>query len=96
VHRAIAALAPGDAVQLRQSGQRWELCDRDGHVVARLSKAFTPPAGMRWRSGQVSAVIVRRRMDSEPEYQAALRCEQWEVVLPELIFEPDTPVNLGG
>jgi ATP-dependent DNA helicase RecQ len=44
---------------------------------------------MRFLSGQVKAVIVRRREDSEPEYHAALRCDRWEVVLPELVFEPE-------
>ena len=91
VHRAISGLSAGDAITLRRSAQYWELCNQHGHVVGRMSKAYTPPAGMRSLSGQVSAVIVRRRMDSEPEYQAALRCEQWEVVLPELVFEPDQP-----
>jgi ATP-dependent DNA helicase RecQ len=95
VHRAIAGLSAGDAVTLRRSAQHWELCDQHGHVVGRLSKAFAPPVDMRCLSGQVSAVIVRRRMDSEPQYQATLRCEQWEVVLPELIFEPDTPRTVG-
>jgi ATP-dependent DNA helicase RecQ len=89
VHRAIAALAAGDALGLRQMGERWELCNSVGHVVGRLAKAFAQPAGMRFLSGQVKAVIVRRREDSEPEYHAALRCDRWEVVLPELVFEPE-------
>ena len=45
---------------------------------------------MRFLSSQVKAVIVRRREDSEAEYHAALRCAKWEVVLPELVFEPET------
>jgi ATP-dependent DNA helicase RecQ len=90
-HRAISGLSAGDAITLRRSAQYWELCNQHGHVVGRLSKAFAPPAGMRSLSGQVSAVIVRRHSDSEPEYQAMLRCEHWEVVLPELVFEPDAP-----
>jgi ATP-dependent DNA helicase RecQ len=91
MHRAIAGMSAGDAITLRRSAQHWELCDQHGHVVGRLAKAYSPPAGMRSLPGQVSAVIVRRRTDSEPEYQATLRCEQWEVVLPELVFEPDAP-----
>ena len=88
VHRAIATLSAGDAIILRKTGEHWELCIVDGRVVGRLAKAFTPPPGMRFVSGQVKAVIVRRREDAEPEYQARLRCEKWEVVLPELVFEP--------
>jgi len=89
VHRDIAALSAGDMLALRQVAQRWELCDRHGHAVGRLARAFAPPAGMRFLSGQVKAVIVRRREDSEPAFQAALRSEKWEVVLPELVFEPE-------
>jgi hypothetical protein len=59
------------------------------YAVGRLARAFAPPAGMRFLSGQVKAVIVRRREDSEPAFQAALRSEKWEVVLPELVFEPE-------
>ena len=88
VHRSIAALSAGDAIGLRQVAEQWELCDRHGQVVGRLAKAWTLPAGMRFLSGQVKAVIVRRREDSEPEYQSMLRCDKWEVVLPELVFEP--------
>jgi hypothetical protein len=47
---------------------------------------------MHFLSGQVKAVIVRRREDAEPEYQAALRCERWETVLPELVFGPETGI----
>jgi ATP-dependent DNA helicase RecQ len=89
VHRAIGALSPGDEVSLRRTAERWELCDRHGHVVGRLAKAYAAPVGMRFLSGQVKAVIVRRREDSEPEYQARLGCDRWEVVLPELVFEPE-------
>ena len=88
-HRAIAALSAGDAITLRRMAERWHVCGLDGHVVGRLAKSFAPPAGMRFVSGQVKSVIVRRREDSEPAYQASLRSDQWEVVLPELVFEPD-------
>ena len=91
VHGAIAALSPGDPVGLRQVADRWELCDWRGVIIGRLSRAFTPPAGMGFLCGQVKAVIVRRCEDSEPEYQATLRCDQWEVVLPELVFGPGHP-----
>lgn len=89
VHRAIAALSAGDMLTLRHVAQGWALCDRHGHVVGRLARAYAPPAGMRFVSGQVKAVIVRRREDAEPEYQERLRCATWEVVLPELVFEPE-------
>jgi ATP-dependent DNA helicase RecQ len=39
-------------------------------------------------SGKVSAVLVWKREDSEPEFASYLKCDQWEVVVPELVFGP--------
>ena len=43
---------------------------------------------MRLASASVGAITIWSRAQSEPEYQTRLRCERWEVVLPELVFEP--------
>ena len=90
VHGAIAALCPGDPLKPRIGpSDRWELLNATGRVVGRLARAFQPPAGMRCRSATVLAVIVRSRGQSEPKYQDCIRCESWEVVAPELVFEPE-------
>ncbi len=89
VHRAISALAPGDPLRVRVVRERWELLDRDGTVVGRLARAFEPPAGMRCISAAVHAVVTWSRDASEPEFQAGLKCDRWEVVVPELVFEPE-------
>ena len=87
VHRAIAALSPGDPLRVRTTQQPWQLLDRTGNVVGRLARGYTPPAAMRLQSATVLAVVTRRRIDSEPQYQSALKCEEWEVVVPELMFQ---------
>ena len=87
VHRAIAVLSPGDPLQVRTAQQPWLLLDRAGNVVGRLAKGYAPPAAMRLRSATAAAVVTRRRTDSEPQYQDALKCEAWEVVVPELVFQ---------
>ena len=90
VHRAIAALAPGDPLEVRvDERERRELLDRSGEVVGRLAHAFEPPAGMRCVSAAVHAVVTWSRDASEPEFRDGLKCDRWEVVVPELIFEPD-------
>jgi ATP-dependent DNA helicase RecQ len=43
---------------------------------------------MRCIAARVAAIIVRRREDGEAEYRDLARCERWEVVVPELVFEP--------
>ena len=88
VHGAIADLAPGDDLGLDDSKKPWRLLDRQGVEVGRLAGGFTPPKGMRCSRATVYAVLTRRREQSSPEYQANLKCDCWEVVLPELVFEP--------
>ena len=90
LHHAIAALEPGDPLVARTDAhERWELLGRSGTVVGRLARAFEPPAGMRCVSAAVHAVVTWSREASEPAFQDALKCDLWEVVVPELIFEPD-------
>ncbi len=90
VHRAIAALSPGDQLETRiaKTGS-WELLDRSGTVVGRLAQAFEPPPGTRCRSATVFAVVAWSREASEPQYRDHTKCDAWEVVVPELVFEPD-------
>ena len=114
VHRAIAALSPGDPLEVRVAAtphprptgrqdrpppdappeanpapRRWELLDRAGTVVGRLAGGFDPPSGMQCRSATVLAVVAWSRDASEPHYHDGIRCETWEVVVPELVFGPE-------
>ena len=88
VHRAIAALSPGDRLRAQPQSDRWELLDRRGVVVGTLARGFEPPAGMRCADASVLAVVSWNRDRSEPQYQKRLLCDRWEVVVPELVFEP--------
>ena len=89
VHRAIAALSPGDPLQVRMGPNRWELLDRNGTVVGHLAGSFNAPDGMRCKSATVMAIVTWDRERSEPQYHDRLRCDDWEVVVPELVFEPE-------
>ena len=80
---------PGDRLQVRPRRNRWELLDRDGRVVGQLAGSFSVPDGMRCRFATVLAIVMWSREKSEPEYQDNLRCDEWEVVVPELVFEPE-------
>ncbi|MCY4294614.1 MAG: RecQ family ATP-dependent DNA helicase [Acidimicrobiaceae bacterium] len=88
LHRALAALAAGDPLQVRTDTQPWDMCDGRGMTVGRLATKFEPPQGQRLVSAKVHAVVVRRRDQSSPEYQEGHKCDRWETVIPELIFEP--------
>lgn len=88
VHRAIAALQPGDRVNLVSAGDRLELQDLAGRPVGRLAKKFAVLDGYRVVEARVSAITAWSK-DANPEYADSAKVERWEVVLPELICEPD-------
>ena len=89
MHQAIAALSPGDPLVTRVlNGGRWELLDSTGVVVGRLAAGFAPPPGMRCRSAAVLAIMAWNREISDLKFHHMIKCESWEVVVPELVFEP--------
>ena len=88
LHRHLAALRVGDALRLETSERGVRLLTLDGQEVGRFSSKFSPPAGLRCIAAKVRAIMVWRKRDSDPEFQDRCRCEQWEVVLPELVFAP--------
>lgn len=92
IHRAIAALSPGDLLKVGvgTKGQR-ELLNRAGRVVGRLAKNFSPPPRKSCQSAAVLAIVGWSREASDPDYRDSLRCDSWEVVVPELVFRPDGP-----
>ena len=89
IHRRIANLSPGDALTTRVNGPGWDLIDTSGQLVGRLARKFDPPDGMRCRSANVAAIVAWSREASDPKYLPRYRCDEWEVILPELVFEPD-------
>jgi ATP-dependent DNA helicase RecQ len=88
VHRAIEQLQTGGRLVLSLDDGRWVLRDERRCVVGRLSAAFEPPPGMVCAGARVAAILRRSRADEAPEYLRQNRSERWEVVVPELTFEP--------
>ena len=86
LHRVIADLRPGDPLTLRASGPRWELFNRANTRVGCLAKGFAHPPGMRCDSAMVLAIVTWSRARSEPQYQDSVKCDSWEVVVPEVRF----------
>ena len=88
IHRAIAELAPGDKLQVRPKSDRWELRNYADVVVGTLARKFKPPPDVRCIAATVLAVATWSRERSDPKYQQRLENDTWEVVIPELVFEP--------
>ena len=93
LHRSISALSPGDPLGTRAVNGRWELLDRSGTVVGQLAKKFEPPSGTRCVSATVFAIVTWSRDASELRYRDGIKCDEWEVVVPELVFEPADRVS---
>ena len=90
MHRSISALSSGDPLRTRVvKNGRWELLDLSGTTVGQLASKFEPPDGMKCTSAKVFAIATRSRNDSKPPYRDSIKCDEWEVVVPELVFEPD-------
>jgi hypothetical protein len=60
----------------------------DDVCVGRLARSFDAPAGMTCIDARVAAIGVRTREDSAGEFADLVRCDRWEVVVPELVFAP--------
>ena len=88
IHHAIASLSPGDPLHVRVRANRWELVDSNGMVVGQLAAGFEPPAGMQPTLATVWAIAIWDRERSDPQFREGLQCDSWEVVVPELVFEP--------
>ena len=86
--RSLDRIAAGDAVGLRQDGDRWLIVDRDGVAIGRLARKFEPPDGAAFVEGSVYAIITRYRSDSGEDFRSQLRRDRWSVVLPELVYRP--------
>ena len=89
IHAAIEALSPGDRLGVRMGPRgRWELLNSQGRVVGQLAGGYKVPDGMRVKFATAMAVVVWEKDSSEPEYQQGIKCDRWEVVVPELVLEP--------
>jgi len=84
---AIAAARIGDPIHLVAEGEAWLIKDAQGHTLGRMAKAWTPPRNRSFLRGEVGAVVRWRKSDSKEEYRASIRREEWEAVLPELVFD---------
>ena len=93
VHQTVAALEIGDELLLRLDKERtrWMLCTPDGVAVGRMSSKFRPPPGCIVRAS-VHAVMARKARAEELD---RVRCQAWEVVLPEIEYtKADTALEM--
>jgi ATP-dependent DNA helicase RecQ len=84
---AISAARAGDPVHLTRPRDRWQITDARGQTLGRMSARFAPPEGTRFLKGEIAAILSWRRKDGDEDYDRHLQRDDWEVILPELVFE---------
>jgi len=80
----------GDLLQLKQSGEKLEMCDSAGSPIAILSRG----AWEKWSASldniesiKVIAMIERRNDDSQdPDFKKLLKAEKWEIPVVEVVY----------
>ncbi|WP_446830828.1 UvrD-helicase domain-containing protein [Candidatus Foliamicus sp.] len=85
IHAAIRRLQPGAPLKVCTTSTPWELLTEDGVLVGRLARNYVPPS-KEASSARVHAIVNWSRDISEPEYQERIKCDEWEVVVPELFL----------
>ena len=90
VHVAVSQARMGDPLRLELHDDRWSILDGKGRVLGRMSRTWDPPEGTRIAGASVGAVVRWRKADNEAPYQALIRHDVWETILPDIVFEPGT------
>ena len=89
INEVIASLAPGDRLGVWMGPRgRWELLNSQGRVVGQLAGSYKVPDHLQIKFATILAVVVWDKDNSDPEYQQGIKCDRWEVVIPELVLEP--------
>lgn len=83
---AISAANVDERVTLDWRDGKWMILDARRRVLGRMSGNWAPPEGTDLVSGKIGAIVRWRRSDNEESYQSYLKRDEWETVLPELVF----------
>ncbi|AVL52400.1 RecQ family ATP-dependent DNA helicase [Roseobacter denitrificans] len=86
VHAAIRDAQTGDDITLEYRASRWVILDKNSRALARMAKNWKPPEGSSFLSGTLGAIVIWRKTDSQEEFQRHIKQDEWETVLPELVF----------
>ena len=86
-HDAIAEAQVGAPVRLSCVGDCWQIENFQGLALGRMSKAFVPLIGTKFVTREIAAIIHWRREDADERFHHLLKRANWQVVVPELVFE---------
>lgn len=82
IHKALAALEPGDSLSLRAHQGGYLIENASGQVVGRTAKSFR--LGLEIEACEVAAVLVRHSDRCEESFRAFHRSQKWELIVPRI------------
>ena len=86
LHSRIARLTHSSPLTIALMDNRWFLLNAEGEPVGKMANSYAPPRGMQCVEASVNAIIIWRKMvEADAKYRPP-KCDQWEVVVPELVF----------
>jgi ATP-dependent DNA helicase RecQ len=88
-HPALAAIEVarvGDPVTLAAEGSVWTIRNAKGQALGRMARAYAPPKGLDFLRGEIGAIVRWRKSDNKEEFRSSIRRDEWEAILPELVF----------
>ncbi|MCA0045339.1 RecQ family ATP-dependent DNA helicase [Celeribacter litoreus] len=85
-HSAIAAAKIDDPVTLELCSGKWLIIDQSGRTLGRMAGKWNPPERTSLVSGKVGAIVRWRKADNDERFQTYIKHDEWETVLPELVF----------
>ncbi len=80
---AINAAQVGDPVTQVVDGAAWIIHDAKGQTPGRMARAYNAPEGLEFLRG---AIVRWRKSDNKEEFRSSIRRDEWEAILPELVF----------
>ena len=82
----IEAVRVGDPVTLVVEGMTWTIRNAKGQILGRMARAYATPEGLDFVCGEIGAIVRWRKSDNREEFRKNIKRDEWEAVLPELIF----------
>lgn len=83
---AIEAARVGDPVTLVADGATWIIRNAKGQTLGRMARAYAAPEGLDFLRGEIGAIVRWRKSDNKEEFRSSIRRDEWEAILPELVF----------
>lgn len=84
--QAIAEAEVGAPVTLELREGKWLILDAKYRLLGRMATRWAPPPNTSLIRGQVGAIVRWRKTDNEEAFHGTLKREEWETILPELVF----------